>query len=57
MQKMWDYYRMKNSRSKKIATILAIAGVSAVFFVFPTISQAQVEEKTFVTMEGAVITT
>jgi FtsP/CotA-like multicopper oxidase with cupredoxin domain len=58
MQKMWDYYRMKNSRSKKTAfAILAIAGVSAVFFVFPTISQAQVEEKTFVTMEGAVITT
>jgi len=37
--------------------ILIVAGVSTVFFVFPTISQAQVEEKTFVTMEGAVITT
>ena len=37
--------------------ILVIAGVSAVFFVFPEGITAQQEEKTFVTMEGAVITT
>ncbi|MEK0318814.1 MAG: copper oxidase, partial [Nitrosopumilus sp.] len=49
---------MKNFLSKNMAlAILIIAGVSTVFFVFPIISQAQVEEKTFVTMEGAVITT
>ena len=49
---------MKNFLSKKAAfAILVIAGVSTVFFVFPIISQAQVEEKTFVTHGGAVIKT
>jgi len=49
---------MKNFLSKKVAfAILVIAGVSTVFFVFPIISQAQVEEKTFVTHGGAVIKT
>ncbi len=35
--------------------ILLIAGVSTVFFVFPTISQAQVDEKIFVTHGGEVM--
>jgi len=49
---------MKNFLSKKMAfAILVIAGVSTVFFVFPIISQAQVEEKTFVTHFGGVIKT
>jgi len=49
---------MAKSTQRTIAlAILVIAGVSTVFFVFPTISQAQVEEKTFVTHGGGVIKT
>ncbi|MEE8179120.1 MAG: copper oxidase, partial [Nitrosopumilaceae archaeon] len=49
---------MKNSRTQKLVSILAVIAVaSALYFVFPGMIDAQQEEKTFVTMEGAVITT
>ncbi len=49
---------MKNSHSKKMATILVIvAGLSSLYFVFPSMSDAQLEENVFLTHSGAVIKT
>ena len=49
---------MKNSHSKKMAAILVIvAGLSSLYFVFPSVSDAQIEEKVFLTHSGAVVKT
>jgi len=49
---------MEKPRSRILITSISVIVVaSALFFVFPTISQAQVEEKTFVTHGGGVIKT
>ncbi len=49
---------MKNSRSKQMATILVIvAGLSSLYFVLPSMSDAQLEEKVFLTHSGSVVKT
>ncbi len=49
---------MKNSRTQKMASILAVIAVaSALYFVFPGMIDAQQEEKTFVTHSGKIVKT
>ena len=49
---------MKNSQSKKMASILALVAVISLFyFILPSISDAQLEEKMYLSHSGAVVKT
>ncbi|MEE8255451.1 MAG: copper oxidase, partial [Nitrosopumilaceae archaeon] len=49
---------MKYSQSQKMASILTVvAAISLFYFIFPSISDAQLEEKTFLTHSGAIVKT
>src|SRR3989304_6302877 len=49
---------MKNSKSTKMIIILVIAVmVSISYFIFPSISDAELEQKIFVTHSGAIVKT